>query len=85
MSAATQATPEREHWGRVILVALLENTCREATGRFAAELGYNVTLVKDATAAASADRMHAAHVLDGPTYAHRIVMVDELVHALPIP
>jgi nicotinamidase-related amidase len=69
----------------VILVGLLANTCIEATGRFAAEFGYNVTLVKDATAAASADRMHAAHVLNGPTYAHRIVTVDELIHALPIP
>jgi hypothetical protein len=28
------------------------------------DVNYNVTLVKDATAAASADRMHAARVLD---------------------
>ena len=66
----------------VILIGLLANTCLEATGRFASELGYHVTLVTDATAAASPDRMHAAHVLNGPTYAHRIVTTTELTSAL---
>jgi nicotinamidase-related amidase len=36
---------------KVILIGLLANTCLEGTGRFAMELGYHVTLVKDATAA----------------------------------
>jgi hypothetical protein len=48
------------------LIGLLANTCIETTGRFAMELGYHVTLVKDATAAFSMDRMHAAHELNGP-------------------
>src|SRR5262249_32811583 len=47
----------------VILVGLLADTCIQATGRFAAEFGYHVTLVTDATAAASQDRMHSAHIL----------------------
>jgi nicotinamidase-related amidase len=38
---------------RVILVGLLANTCTETTGRYAQELGYHVTLVRDATAAFS--------------------------------
>jgi len=67
----------------VILVGLLANTCIEATGRFASELGFHVTLVKDATAAGSPDRMHAAHVLNGPTFAHRIITTEELIAALP--
>jgi nicotinamidase-related amidase len=67
----------------VILVGLLANTCIEATGRFASELGFHVTLVKDATAAGSADRMHAAHVHNGPTFAHRILTTEELLAALP--
>ena len=33
----------------VIVVGLLANTCIEGTSRFAAELGYHVTLVTDAT------------------------------------
>jgi nicotinamidase-related amidase len=34
----------------VILIGLVANTCIESTGRFAMELGYHVTLVKDAAA-----------------------------------
>ena len=69
----------------VIVIGLLANTCIETTGKFAAELGYHVTLVKDATAAFSADRMHAAHVLNGPTFAHSVLTTAELITALPRP
>ncbi|SPB14415.1 Isochorismatase hydrolase [Caballeronia novacaledonica] len=67
----------------VVIVGLLANTCIEATGRYAMELGYHVTLVKDATAAFRREMMHAAHELNGPTYAHSIVSTAELVEALP--
>ncbi|BAN47792.1 isochorismatase family cysteine hydrolase [Metapseudomonas resinovorans] len=63
----------------VIIVGLLANTCIEATARFAAELGYHVTLVRDATAAFRQDMMHAAHELNGPTFAHAILSTDELI------
>jgi len=68
---------------KVIVVGLLANTCIESTSRFAAELGYHVTLVKDATSAYSPDRMRAAHELNGPTFSHRIVTTSELIAALP--
>jgi nicotinamidase-related amidase len=58
---------------KVIVIGLLANTCIETTGRFAMELGYHVTLVKDATAASNKDRMHAGDELNGPTYAHAIL------------
>jgi nicotinamidase-related amidase len=67
---------------RVILVGMIANTCIEVTGRFAAELGYHVTLVKDATAAFSPEAMHAAHAINGPTYAHAITTADELIAEL---
>jgi len=66
----------------VILVGLLANTCVETTGRYAQELGYHVTLVKDATAAFKHEMMVAAHELNGPTYAHGIVSTSELLPAL---
>jgi nicotinamidase-related amidase len=69
----------------VILVGLIANTCIEATGRYAMELGYHVTLVKDATAAFSPDRMHAAHELNGPNFAHAILTTQELLAALQAP
>lgn len=67
---------------RVILVGLIANTCLESTGKYAVELGYHVTLVRDATAAASADAMRCAHEINGPTYAHEIVTSAELIAAI---
>ena len=66
----------------VVPVGLLANTCVEATARFAMELGYHVTLVRDATAAFSHDAMHAAHNLNAPTFAHSVVTTKELLGAL---
>jgi len=68
----------------VIAIGLLANTCVESSARFAMELGYHVTLIKDATAAFSQEMMHAAHVLNGPTYAHAILTANELINALAI-
>lgn len=68
---------------QVIIIGLLANTCIESTGRYAMELGYHVTLVSDATAAFSKEMMHAAHALNGPTFAHAILTTAELLKALP--
>ena len=62
----------------VIVIGLLANTCIESTSRFAMELGYHVTLVRDATAAFSREMMHAAHELNGPTFAHEILTAAEV-------
>jgi len=67
---------------RLILIGLLANTCLETTAKFGAELGYHVTLVRDATAAFSREAMHAAHEINGPTYAHAILTTAELLAAL---
>ena len=44
--------PSAEEHGieKIIIIGMLANTCIESTGRFGTELGYHVTLVKDATA-----------------------------------
>jgi nicotinamidase-related amidase len=66
----------------LIFIGLIANTCIETTGKFASELGYHVTLVRDATSAGSAEAMHAAHELNGPTFAHAIVTSREVVASL---
>jgi nicotinamidase-related amidase len=68
----------------IVLVGFIANSCVEATGRFGMELGYHVTLIKDATAAFDAEGMVAA-VVNGPMYAHAILSTDELLSALPQP
>ncbi len=73
----------RQHGiSHVILIGLIANTCIETSGRYASELGYHVTLVRDATASFSAEAMHAAHEINGPTYAHTILTTAELVKKL---
>jgi nicotinamidase-related amidase len=67
---------------RVILIGMIANTCVEATGRFAWEMGYHVTLVKDATAADNWETMKAAHEINGPNYAHAILTTEELLGIL---
>jgi nicotinamidase-related amidase len=66
----------------VIVIGLLANTCIESTARCAMELGFHVTLIRDATAAFTKEMMHAAHELNGPTYAHAILHTRELVEIL---
>jgi nicotinamidase-related amidase len=68
---------------KIILVGMVANTCIESTARFDMELGYHVTLIKDATAAFSHEGMHAAHEVNGPSFAHAILTTEELLALLP--
>jgi nicotinamidase-related amidase len=67
---------------QLIVIGLLAHTCVEATVRYAAELGYQVTLVKDATASYSDREMHAALEVNMPNYASAIVTTDEIVDSI---
>ena len=50
--------------------------------RFAAELGYDVTVIKDATADYSDEHMHAALDLNLPSYAGAIVTANAVVESI---
>jgi ureidoacrylate peracid hydrolase len=50
-----------------IVMGLIAHTCVEARVRFAAQPGYEVTLVKDATASYSDRELHAALEVNIPT------------------
>jgi ureidoacrylate peracid hydrolase len=67
---------------RLIVIGLIAHTCVEATVRFAAELGYDVTMVRDATADYSDDAMHASLDVNIPNYASGVVTASELVDLL---
>jgi nicotinamidase-related amidase len=66
---------------RLITIGLIAHTCLEATVRFGAELGYEVTVVKDATASYSDRDMHAALEVNLPNYA-TVVTTEEVVKML---
>ena len=66
----------------LIVVGLIAHTCVEATVRYGAELGYQVTMVKDATADYSDEHMHAALDVNIPNYASAVVSTAEIVDAI---
>jgi nicotinamidase-related amidase len=63
---------------QLIIIGLIAHTCIEATVRYAAELGYQVTVVKDATADYSDEMMHAALDINMPNYASAVVTAKEV-------
>jgi ureidoacrylate peracid hydrolase len=67
---------------KLIAVGLIAHTCVEATVRYAAELGYEVTMVKDATADYSDEHMHAALDVNIPNYASAVVATAEIAESL---
>jgi nicotinamidase-related amidase len=67
---------------KLIVIGLIAHTCVEATVRFAAELGYDVTVVRDATADYSDDEMHAALDVNMPNYASLITTTQNVVNAI---
>ena len=67
---------------QLIIIGLIAHTCVEATVRYAAELGYEVTVVRDATASYSDEEMHAALDINIPNYASAIVTTQEVVNSI---
>ena len=67
---------------QLIVIGLIAHTCIEATVRYAAELGYDVTVVRDATADYSEEMMHAALDINLPNYAGAIVTTSEIVASI---
>ncbi len=67
---------------RLMVIGLIARTCVEATIRFAAELGEELTLVRGATADYPDVQMHAAIDVNIPNYACAIVTAAELIAAL---
>lgn len=67
---------------QLIVIGLIAHTCIEATVRFAVELGYQVTVVKDATADYSDNEMQAALDINLPNDASAIVTTNEIVELM---
>jgi ureidoacrylate peracid hydrolase len=67
---------------KLIVIGLVAHTCVEATVRYAAELGYEITVVKDATADYSEEMMHAALEINLPNYANAIATTSEVLESI---
>lgn len=67
---------------KLVVMGMRANTCIESTVRFAAELGYEVTLVKDAIGSFGHAEMDASLQFNLPAYANAIVSADDLIATL---
>ncbi|KAF4829813.1 Peroxyureidoacrylate/ureidoacrylate amidohydrolase RutB [Colletotrichum siamense] len=63
----------------LVFAGLTANTCLEASARHAFELGYHVTLLKDATAGWSKELTDAATALIWPLFAQEVLNTEEWV------
>ncbi|TGO24074.1 hypothetical protein BPAE_0113g00310 [Botrytis paeoniae] len=61
----------------LIFAGLTANTCLESTARYAYELGYHVTMLKDATAGFTTVAKDAATDLIWPLFANKVLTVEE--------
>lgn len=68
---------------KLIIIGLIAHTCVESTVRYGAELGYEVTMVKDATADYSNEEIHAAIDLNIPNYAS-VIVTEELIGSIAL-
>ena len=67
---------------KLIVIGQKANTCIEATVRYAAELGYDVTVVKDAIASYDWEEMRTALEINLPNYAASILSAADTITAL---
>jgi nicotinamidase-related amidase len=70
---------KQHHVRRIVLIGMRANTCVDTTPRFGQELGYHVTLVRDAIASFSWDEMTATFEINAPLYAHAVLTTEEFV------
>ena len=73
---------KRQGVHKLVVIGLRANTCVESTVRHAIELGYEVTMVKDATASFSWDEMKASLEINLPSYASALLTAQEMVNKL---
>ncbi|PLB55516.1 Isochorismatase hydrolase [Aspergillus steynii IBT 23096] len=66
----------------LVFAGLTANTCLEATARDAFEHGYNITLLKDATASWSRELANAAVDLVWPLFSQKVITVNEWIESL---
>jgi nicotinamidase-related amidase len=67
---------------KIVIIGMKANTCVDTTARFGQELGYHVTLIRDAIGAFNWDEMTATFDINAPQYAHAILTTDEFLKIL---
>ena len=66
----------------VVIAGMKANTCIDTTSRYAVELGYHTTLIKDAIAAFNWEEIKATVEVNFPNYCHTLLSTEEFIDAL---
>ncbi|WP_308012112.1 isochorismatase family cysteine hydrolase [Actinacidiphila acidipaludis] len=76
---------KQHHIRQVVVIGMKSNTCVDTTARFAQELGFHVTLIRDAIGSFGWDEMKATFDVNAPQYAHAIFTTDEFLTTVGVP
>lgn len=63
----------------IVLGGMRANTCIDTTARYGVELGYHVTLIKDAIASFTWEEIKATTETNFPNYGHAVLSTEEFI------
>ena len=66
----------------IVLAGMRANTCIDSTARYGVELGYHVTLIKDAIGAFNFEEIRATVEVNFPNYGHNLLSTNEFVNLI---
>lgn len=66
----------------LVIAGMRANTCIDSTARYAVELGYHVTLIKDGIAAFSWAEITATVETNFPNYGHNLLSTSDFIKAI---
>lgn len=66
----------------VVIAGMRANTCIDSTARYAVELGYHVTLIKDGIAAFNWEEIKATVETNFPNYGHNLLSTADFINAI---
>jgi nicotinamidase-related amidase len=66
----------------VVIMGMRANTCIDTTARYAVELGYHTTLIKDAIAAYNWEEIRVTVEINFPSYGHTLLSTQEFINIL---
>ena len=67
----------------VVIVGMKANTCIDTTARYTVELGYHISLIKDAIAAFNWEEIKATVHVNFHNYGHTLLLsMEEFIDAL---
>lgn len=65
----------------VVIAGMRANTCIDTTARYAVELGYHTTLIKDGITAFNWDEIKATVQVNFPSYGHALLSTEESINS----